>query len=186
MYGYPHTFTQVSYNNNPLTRKQIAYLEASPFFYSGITGRDYLQVFQNKNRNFNIESLCNIFNVPIDQIIDTYSSGMKKKLSIIAILSLDKDIILLDEPFNSMDMESVSILQLTLKKLAKKGKTIILTSHILESLSTLCDTISLLEKGQIATTCLPRDFSYLSQRLTKAIERDYNNRLDMVFSEAIM
>ena len=65
------------------------------------------------------------------------------------ISSKESPILLLDEPFNGIDLETNQKLKLILKKLSEQGKTIIITSHILDVLFNVCDTISYLDKGMI-------------------------------------
>ena len=55
---------------------------------------------------------------------------MKKKLALLGLLALDKELILLDEPYNSLDLESVRILQIIIGRMKEIGKTIIASSYI--------------------------------------------------------
>ena len=165
-------------NNKRLERSDIAYLEASNFFYSNITGRDYLKLFHRKNRSFNIELWSSIFNLPLDKFIETYSTGMKKKLALLGILSMDKQIIILDEPFNGLDIESVMALQIICKKLIEQKKTIIITSHIIESLTTICDSISVLKDGVIESTIAPAEFNMLTENITGEMNEKYSMLID--------
>lgn len=181
IYGVPKRFEAIKINGSVLSRLSVAYLESEQFFYPNISGRDYLNLFKEKNSSFDYESICKMFNVPIDNFVDTYSSGMKKKLAIIAILSLDKDIILMDEPFNGLDLESVYILQMALKKVASAGKIIIVTSHIMESLSPMCDTISVLDDGTIDNTYHPKDFSSLQEQMRSKFESKFGSAIESVF-----
>lgn len=181
IYGLPHRHKEIGFHGEILCRKKIAYLDAEPFFYSNITGRDYLGIFQANNSGFDYEGLCALFNVPIDKYIDSYSTGMKKKLAIIGVLSMEKEIILLDEPFNGLDLESVAALQMALKKLAAKGKTIIVTSHIMESLTPICDTILHLQNQDIHKTYLPDEYEELTRQIKNHIESKYNDSLDRIF-----
>lgn len=156
IYGLVNCETgQIMCNDKILNRSQVAYLEASNFFYSNITGRDYLKLFQKHNTNFNIELWQSIFTLPLDQLVVTYSTGMKKKLALLGVLSLDKELVILDEPFNGLDIESVAVLQIICKKLVEKQKTIIVTSHIIETLTSMCDSISILKDGVMSSTFTP-------------------------------
>ena len=181
IYGVPRKYEAIQMNESVLSRSSVAYLESEQFFYPNISGRDYLNLFISKNPSFDYESICKMFNVPIDNFVDAYSSGMKKKLAIIAILSLDKDIILMDEPFNGLDLESVYILQMALKKVASAGKIIIVTSHIMESLSPICDTISVLDDGKIDNTYYPKDFSSLQEQMRGKFESKFGSAIEFVF-----
>jgi len=183
IYGIPRQQKSIRYEGETLSRASIAYLEAESFFYPRITGRDYLNLFQTKNGHFDMEALCAIFNVPLDNFVDTYSTGMKKKLALTGILAQDKEILLLDEPFNGLDLESVSVLQLALRKLSAAGKLIVVTSHILESLSSLCDAIHLLQDGKIYKSYLPVEYPLLADKLREDTVAKYDDALSRVFAE---
>jgi len=183
IYGIPRQQECIRYEGRTLSRADIAYLDSDSFFYPRITGRDYLNLFREKNGRFDVEALCAVFNVPLDRFVDSYSTGMKKKLAISGILSLDRKVLLLDEPFNGLDLESVSVLQLALQKLRAAGKLVVVTSHILESLSPICDAIHLLQDGKICKSYLPVEFSLLADRLRDDTVAKYDDALDRMFQK---
>ena len=158
----------INFDGSQLTKQQITYLLTENFFYTGISGREYLSLF--KNLSFETDRWNELFLLPLDKLIDEYSSGMKKKLALLGILKQDKPILILDEPFNSLDIESSRIIRSILLKIREKGKTIILTSHILETLTNLCDYIHVLESGKIGSTREKVDFKEFEQELFQAIE----------------
>lgn len=138
---------EILYNGNKISIDDTAYLETVNYFYSRLTGNEYLKIFRQTNENFKLETLQQFTGLPLDDLIETYSTGMKKKLALLAILKKDKPIYLFDEPFNGIDMETNKIIELILKALKDKGRTVFLSSHILDPLMRLCDRIYLLEKG---------------------------------------
>lgn len=155
----------IKLNNEKLTNKKIAYLEAHPFFYSRITGMDYLRIFQKQNKLFDIQEWGNLYKIPLEKLIEQYSSGMKKKLAFLATMSFNSPVYLLDEPFNSMDLETVEITKIVLKKLKEKNKIIILTSHIIESMTVICDEIYVLSGGNFQKKYNKIDFDKLDPEL---------------------
>ena len=163
---------QVTINNQPLSQKDIAYLETTNFFYSRITGNEYLNIFRATNKNFNLQALQSLLKLPLDDLIETYSTGMKKKLALLAALKQEKSIFLLDEPFNGLDMGTNKMLETTINILKQKGKTIFLSSHILEPLLTVCDSIYLLEKGTFSRTFSKDEFNRIEDELFKKIKED--------------
>lgn len=68
----------LTYHGNKISRHQIAFLETENFFYTYITGREYLQLF--KNNQFDNDLWNNLFALPLDGLIEHYSTGMKKNL----------------------------------------------------------------------------------------------------------
>src|SRR6187399_3158967 len=71
---------RVVFNGSTISNKDTGYLESVNFFYSKITGREYLQIFKQTNPDFNLDSLQSFLKLPLDDLIETYSTGMKKKL----------------------------------------------------------------------------------------------------------
>ena len=145
----------------PIRSCDVAYLQTSNFFYPRITGREYLRVFQSRHPAFDADAWSRILDLPLDRLVERYSAGMQKKLALLGILSLDRPVLLLDEPFNGLDLESNHLLGRLLRMLAESGKIILLTSHILESLTRSCDRIHLLASGAVAGTFHPAEFDGL-------------------------
>ena len=77
-------------------------------------------------------------------LVNEYSLGMKQKLSLISVLIQSPKMLVLDEPISSIDLQSVLVLKKLLRKLAQNGTTILLTSHIIEFMENLCDSITIL------------------------------------------
>jgi ABC-2 type transport system ATP-binding protein len=164
----------VKYNNIKINKKDISFLVTENYFYSNITGREYLSLF--KNKEFDIEKWNKLFSLPLDTIIDDYSTGMKKKLALIGILKQDKPIMILDEPFNGLDIETCRIIRQILLKLKEHNKIIIITSHILETLTNLCDYIHYLENGKIKYSNNKSEFKEFERKIFAEIE-DQNEDL---------
>lgn len=82
--------------------------------------------------------------------ISEYSHGMKKKIALACALIHDPDVIFLDEPFEGMDVAASLLMMDNLTALSQKGKTIFLTSHILEIIEKLCDEVAILSNGRVA------------------------------------
>ncbi len=177
IYGLKHTQKgTITFNRKKINKKQVSYLVTDNFFYSNITAREYLSLF--KNPDFKIDIWNELFCLPLDRIIDEYSTGMKKKLAIMGVLKQDKPIIILDEPFNSLDVETARIVRSILLKFKEKGKTIIITSHIIETLTNLCDYIHYLEKGKISYSCDKKNFAQFEQQLFTGIEQKNRQIID--------
>lgn len=84
--------------------------------------------------------------------IETYSFGMKKKLSFASAIIHNSKIILLDEPLTGVDAESAYVIKSLLKMFASEGKVILLATHIFEIAQSLCDEAVILDKGEIVTS----------------------------------
>lgn len=149
----------IYHNGNPLKRSEIAFLETGNYFYPGLTGNDYLKIFNTTNKNFNLEGLQQLMQLPLDDLIENYSTGMKKKLALLAVLKQEKPIYLFDEPFNGLDMETNKVVELIIENLKAKGKTMFISSHILSPLLYTCDEIHLLSEGVFKQTYTKDGFS---------------------------
>ncbi|HEU0048059.1 MAG TPA: ABC transporter ATP-binding protein, partial [Nitrososphaera sp.] len=79
----------------------------------------------------------------------SFSKGMKQKVVLSAALLHNPDLLLLDEPLNGLDANTVWMFKGVLRRLADLGKTIIYSSHILEVVEKLCDRIAIIHQGQI-------------------------------------
>ena len=145
----------------PIRSVDVGYLQTHNFFYPRITGREYLRIFQATHPGFDVDGWNRILELPLERLVERYSAGMQKKLALLGILSLDRPVLLLDEPFNGLDLESNHLLGRLLRMLAERGKTVLLTSHILESLTRSCDRIHLLASGVVAGTYHPGEFDRL-------------------------
>ena len=157
-------------------KEHLGLLLTDPFFFAKITGREYLQLLCNA-RNIAIADIDsrNIFDLPLNQYAATYSTGMKKKLALTAILLQQNQYYILDEPYNGVDIQSNIIITEIIHKLKKLGKTVIISSHIFSTLRDTCDEIHLLKDG-IFTQSAQRDgFSEIEQAMK---ESSVGNKLE--------
>jgi len=147
---------------------QIGFLQTTPFFFSKITGREYIRlVCSARDKDVgNIDSR-NIFDLPLDQYASTYSTGMKKKLAITAMLMQENQVYILDEPFNGVDIKSNIIIEEIINKLKELGKTIIIASHIFATLRNVCDQMYLIKAGEIVRSVETEDFDLLEEELKR-------------------
>lgn len=167
----------VLYNDTALKRKDIAYLEAENYFYPYMTGREYLNLFPAGKNGFDTESWQQLFHIPLDDITENYSTGMRKKLALLAVLKPDKPILILDEPFNGLDLESAHILTLILQQLREGGKTVLVTSHVFETLTSSCDQIHHIDHGIIDHSYSKEQFGMLQKLLYSTIENRASDQI---------
>jgi ABC-2 type transport system ATP-binding protein len=84
-----------------------------------------------------------------DALVDSLSRGMKQRLSIARVLLHDPKVLLLDEPASGLDPRARIEIRELLKELHRMGKTIIISSHILPELADLCNSIGIIERGEL-------------------------------------
>ena len=165
----------INSSHNPL-KNHLGFLLTEPFFFEKITGKEYIQLLCNARKMpiNDIESR-NIFELPLNQYATTYSTGMKKKLALTAILLQRNEYFILDEPFNGVDIESNILLTEIIHILKKLGKTVIISSHIFSTLSDTCDEINLLSEGSIVKSVQREDFQSLE---TEMKQMTVGNRIE--------
>lgn len=147
-------------------KDHLGLLLTEPFFFSKMTGNEYIRLLCNaRDKKINDIDQKNIFDLPLNQYASTYSTGMKKKLAITAILLQENDYFILDEPFNGVDIQSNIILTEIILKLKTLHKTILVSSHIFSTLSDICDEIHLLRKGRQIKSVKKEDFKNLEQEM---------------------
>jgi ABC-2 type transport system ATP-binding protein len=147
-------------------KNHLGLILTDPFFFTKITGKEYIRLLCNARGKKNIKIYQkNIFDLPLNQYASTYSTGMKKKLAITAILLQENEYFILDEPFNGVDIQSNMVLTEIILKLKELDKIIIVSSHIFSTLSDTCDEIHLLRKGEQIKSVQRVDFKTLEQEM---------------------
>ncbi|MDR9419255.1 ABC transporter ATP-binding protein [Gracilimonas sp.] len=131
-----------------------------------------------------IEYICEIYEIEEDGLIEKayslmdyfdikdfakikvnkLSSGSRKKLAFVTAVLIQPKLLLLDEPFESVDVISIERMKSVIRRLKEKGVTIIITSHILEVVENLCDDIAILHHGKIK--------AYLDSVSRKELQKD--------------
>jgi ABC-2 type transport system ATP-binding protein len=156
---------EIQYSNGVL-KNVLGFLPTDLFFFNKITGKEYLQLLCNarKIKFDNVEDQ-NIFELPLNEYAETYSTGMKKKLAITAVLLQQNKVFILDEPFNGVDMQSNLLIKELILKLKSLNKSIIISSHIFSTLKETCDQLHLLKAGQIVKSVFKNEFHLIEEDL---------------------
>ena len=131
-------------------RTRLGYLPTTPPFPSYVTGREWLRLAL-RARRLPVPDLdaANAFALPLDEYASAYSTGMAKKLAFTGLMLQDNDVFVLDEPFNGVDLAGNTIISAAVERLRARGATVLVTSHLLEALATICDRVAVLEAGRI-------------------------------------
>ena len=132
----------------------LGMLIENPAFLDGYTGLNNLKFLASINQRVTEQEIRDtITRVGLDaddtRKYKKYSLGMKQKLGIIQAIMEDPSLLLLDEPFNALDAESVDILRSILLQYKEQGKLIILTSHHQEDIMSVCNQVIHLQDGCI-------------------------------------
>ena len=155
-------------------------LPYEPYFYPRLTGREYLEFcLQARGRPVPDFSGWNqLLELPLDQYAEEYSAGMRKKLALLALLVQDFAYLILDEPFNGLDLEANLLIKAVLKRLRDRGTGILLTSHMLGALTETANEISVLIDGRVQRHYTAAEFGTLEQDLLDSLHREKLEQLD--------
>lgn len=143
--------------NSRYMKKVIGYVPDYFGVYNNLRAIEYMEFFASMYGLYGKEGrgrclrMMDMFNVSdkADVYVENLSRGMQQKLCMARALLHDPDLLVLDEPTSGMDPQSRLEVKGLLKELGKTGKTIIISSHILPELSEMCDTIGIIDKGQM-------------------------------------
>jgi ABC-type multidrug transport system, ATPase component len=143
---------------SPLDVKRvIGYIPENAIMYDMLTPREYLS-FIGKLYSLDIDKiddksskLLTLFEMGkvADQRMDTFSKGMKQKILLISGLLHNPEVIFLDEPLSGLDANSVIMVKEVITQLAKDGKTVFYSSHIMDVVERISDRIILINNGVI-------------------------------------
>lgn len=132
---------------------RIGSLIESPGFYPNLTGTENLKIFATlrgvPNRDA-IKNALDLVNLPYKdkKLFSQYSLGMKQRLAIALAIMHDPELLILDEPINGLDPIGIAEVRSFIRKLCdERGKTILISSHILSEISLLADDIGIIDHG---------------------------------------
>ncbi|KKY02281.1 hypothetical protein VN21_03995 [Paraclostridium benzoelyticum] len=141
-----------NHKNDSLEFKQkVGYIPDDLILPESLTGREYIDFILSVysiNKSDKLKKLIKLYNMQdfLDILIKEYSHGMKKKIQIIVAFSLESELIIIDEPFRGLDIESIIITKQLFKSFIKSG-SILLCSHDLNLIEELADEVIMLYKG---------------------------------------
>jgi ABC-2 type transport system ATP-binding protein len=155
--GAIRIFGQDIASGNVSYKRRIGYVPETAEIYDALTAREYLTFIgglyglDDKQAERKANALMRIFELAeaYDARISTYSKGMRQKVMLISSLLHNPDILILDEPLSGLDANSVMVVKDILSALAKQGKTIFYSSHIMEVVEKISNRIVLISDGQI-------------------------------------
>ncbi|EHJ00980.1 ABC transporter related protein [Clostridium sp. DL-VIII] len=145
-------------NGNVEYKKKIGYVPELADIYENLTAFEYISflggIYELEQEKLieRAEKLMRLFSVQgvMHSRISSYSKGMKQKLLIICSLIHNPDILFFDEPLSGLDANSVMIFKEIMSNLAKEGKTIFYSSHIMDVVEKVSNRIVLINNGKIA------------------------------------
>lgn len=142
---------RISFEGDDPTIGYLTELNALPNGYKGKDILKKLETLIGVDRSQHVDELIRLFGIKefISKKVKGYSKGMQKKIGLLIALSGDPDLVILDEPFEGIDTIDRDKLSEFLKSYVSAGKTVILSTHILYELDSLCEEAHFLKKGKL-------------------------------------
>lgn len=170
---------QIIIESDQTLKDVTGYLPTNPPIINRVTGKEYLTLLSAaRKQSVDWKGFTNLFDLPLDQYIETYSTGMRKKLALQGILLQKNEVFVLDEPFSGLDYQSCIIVSELLNRMKNMGKTILLSSHIFSTLKETCDHIHYLDQGVIAQSAVNSQFDQIEKVLQQELVGDKLEGLD--------
>ena len=154
---------EILFRGEPIHRDRIAYKQRlgyvpeEPQLYPHLSGAEYLEMV-GQLRGLpsgplaeKIDAFMRLLALYGDRhvLISSYSKGMRQKVLLAAALLHNPDLILLDEPFSGLDVNSALVLRELIQQLAKRGKVVLFSSHELETVERVSSRVVILHKGRL-------------------------------------
>lgn len=131
--------------------KRLAYVPGDVSLWPNLSGGEAIDLLGRLRGGLNAarrDELIDRFNLDPTKKCSTYSKGNRQKVAIISALSSDVELYLLDEPTAGLDPLMQAIFNEYIMQLKHEGKTVLLSSHILAEVDTLCDEVTIIKEGK--------------------------------------
>jgi len=138
-------------------RQMLGYVPEEPHLYLHLTGAEYLEMvgqlrgIPERMLAEKIEGFLRLLSLWGDRYvaISSYSKGMRQKVLLAAALLHNPELLLLDEPFSGLDVNSALVLRDLIRELAARGKVVLFSSHELETVERVCSRVVILHEGRV-------------------------------------
>jgi ABC-2 type transport system ATP-binding protein len=138
-------------------KRRVGYLPDNPSFYDYLRGREILVFVGEMHGQRRDDARARADKLLHDLALDdaaedyavNYSAGMKKKLGLACALIHDPPVLVLDEPTNGLDPRAARDVQVRLRLAAAQGKTIFLSTHLLDMAERLCSRVGIIDRGEL-------------------------------------
>lgn len=175
-----------SVQKNPAILKRVGALVEGATFYPYLTGRKNLEILARSGGYYDpkrVQSLIEQVGMAdrADRRTKGYSTGMKQRMGLAATLLGNPDLIILDEPTNGLDPAGIQEMRMFIRELAdKEGKTVFLSSHMLNEIEQVCDRVAIINKGKLVREGTVSDL--LSEQSRLVVEASPLNKAQAILS----
>jgi ABC-2 type transport system ATP-binding protein len=172
----------------------MGYLAQSPLLYDKLTGREFLRFLGGLHGLSDAlseergESLLGLMELSgkADQLIESYSGGMRKRLGLCGALLHEPPVLVLDEPFTGLDPYGARRIKDLLHHLCRQGSTIFLSTHVLEIAERVCDRVGILNHGRLVAAGTVEDLRRQAQSTSETTLEDLFMQLTAGETEAMV
>ena len=164
---------------DPIAAKRIlGFIPDRPFIYEKLTGIEFLRFVaglysqDGKDIEHRSRELLALFDLEEwrDELVESYSHGMRQKLIISSALVHKPDVIVVDEPMVGLDPKAARILKDLFREYVRRGHTIMMSTHTLEVAETMCDRIAIIQAGKIRALGTMDDLRAASEQGDEGLE----------------
>ena len=138
-------------------RSSVGFLPEAPYFYRYLTGRELVRYYARicmvprTKIDVAVDSVIELVGMQeaADRRVGNYSKGMLQRIGLAQSLVHDPQLVILDEPTAGVDPLGSSAIADILRELKRRGKTVLLSSHLLAQIEGLCDRVAILHRGKL-------------------------------------
>lgn len=159
-----------SFPNYDKILNQVGYIPGEIALPSGLTGWEFIKMMQkmqkieNNNRLVSLLEKFKLKNDVLDGETKKMSLGDKRKLAIVTAFMSDPKVLVLDEPTSGLDPVMQEVFVQFIHEEKKRGKTILLSSHIFSEIDSTCDKIAIIKDGRIVSEFIANDLKHASKK----------------------
>jgi ABC-2 type transport system ATP-binding protein len=174
----------INMKENPEKAKsKIGFIPDRPYLYEKLTGMEFLRftadLYNVDANTFNKKAEENLSMFSLtdwsNELIESYSHGMKQRLIMSAALLHDPEVIIVDEPMVGLDPAAIRMVKELFKDLAKKGITFFMSTHTLNVAEDICDHIGVIHKGSLIAKGTTDDLKREAQATDADLEQVFIN-----------
>lgn len=140
------------WHDGAAARRHVAYLPGELRLYENMTGRQlvrFLLALRGERPADRVDALARRFAIDVDRPIAELSSGMKRKVALLAVLLPGTPLLVLDEPTNTLDPNMRDELLAQLVEAKEHGQAVLFSSHVLTEVERVCDRVAILKEGRL-------------------------------------
>lgn len=144
-------------SNTTAARKSVGFLPEAPYFYRYLSGRELVRFYaricgvRRKDIKSRVDEVIELVNMTeaAHRPVGTYSKGMLQRIGLAQALVHDPRLVILDEPTAGVDPIGSAAIAEIIRELRRRGKTILICSHLLAQVEGLCDRVAILHRGKL-------------------------------------